>query len=172
MIVTLSDVAALTVDVTIWVALGVTVGYLHHRLPATSLASDGPVTSLRRFEAGGTWYHRRLRIRWWKDRLPEAGAIFSGGLSKRRLPGSDRAGLARFVRETRRAERVHWWLLAATPLFILWNRPVLAAAMVAYGVAANVPFIAVQRFNRGRATRALRRLDRAHRPIRVTESVV
>jgi glycosyl-4,4'-diaponeurosporenoate acyltransferase len=170
MIISLSDTATVAVDVAVWAVLGVTIGYLHHRLPTSSLATDGPVTSLRRFETGGTWYQRRLRIRSWKDRLPEAGAVFSGGLSKRRLPGSDRQGLALFVRETRRAERVHWWLLAATPWFILWNRPLVASAMVLYGVVANLPFIAVQRFNRGRASRALSRLGRAERSPRVAES--
>ena len=34
-----------------------------------------------------------------QDRLPEGGAIFRGGVSKRSLPGVDRAGLERFAIE-------------------------------------------------------------------------
>lgn len=172
MIVSLSDTVAVAVDVIVWTVLSVSIGFAHHRLPARSLDTDGPVTSLRRFESGGTWYQRRFQIRSWKDRLPEAGAVFSDGLSKRRLPGTDRSGLERFTRETRRAERVHWWLLSAAPFFVLWNRPAVAAAMLVYGLVANVPFIAVQRFNRGRAIRALGRLGRADRLDLVPESVL
>ena len=53
---------------------------------------------------GADRYRRWLRINRWKDRLPEAGALFAGGVSKRQLPSYDVAGLELFVRETRRAE--------------------------------------------------------------------
>ncbi len=55
-----------------------------------------------------------------------------------------------FVRETRRAELAHWWALACGLLFVLWNPPLAAALLVAYGVAANLPFILIQRYNRFR----------------------
>lgn len=164
MIWQLSDTVALVIDVTILAVAGVVVGYLHHRLPAERLAEDGPITRLRGWESDGEVYDRWLRIRRWKDRLPEAGATFRGGVSKRALPAADRAGLVAFARETRRAERVHWSLLALAPLFVLWSPPVLAASMVAYTLAANVPFILIQRFNRGRLLRALRRPVRTGRP--------
>jgi len=146
---------ALIVDIAVWSIAGVTIGFVHHHVPVERLSRDGPLTRIRRWERGGRWYQRTLRISAWKDLLPEAGAFFRGGVSKRSLPSRDRVGLERFAIETRRAERVHWSLLALCPIFWLWNPPVLAIAMTAYALIANVPFILVQRFNRARLHRIL-----------------
>ena len=117
-----------------------------------------------RFETGGRWYERRLRIKAWKDRLPEAGALFAGGLSKRTLPaGVDRrAGLELLVVATRRAEWVHWVIPLLVPVFLVWNDVWVLAPMALYAVAANGPCLLVQRYNRARAVAALsRRAGRA-----------
>ena len=143
-------------DVVAWGLLSSAVGYAGHRLPVRALAEDTAWSRLRGVERDGRLYER-LGIRRWKDRLPEAGALFRGGVSKRHLPGRDPAALSRLVVETRRAEWVHRTLLAAGPLFLLWNPPPLAAAMLAYGVAANLPCLVVQRYNRARLLRVLGR---------------
>ena len=147
------------VDVAAWGFFHAATGYAAHRLGADRLARDGWLLRPRGFEAGGRCY-RRLRIHRWKDRLPEAGALFEGGVSKRELPATDREGLAVFVRETRRAELTHWWAMACSPLFLLWNPPLASALLVSYGVLANLPFILIQRYNRFRAQSVLARLSR------------
>lgn len=138
------------VDIAAWGAFHAATGYAAHRLGDARLSREGWLLRPRRFEAGGRWYRRRLRIHRWKDRLPEAGALFAGGVSKRQLPAYDAAGLRAFARETRRAELAHWWALACGPLFVLWNPPLAAALLVTYGVLVNLPFIAIQRYNRQR----------------------
>jgi glycosyl-4,4'-diaponeurosporenoate acyltransferase len=151
------------VNSAVWAVWGTAVGYAGHRLPLRVVDHDNRLTRIRRWERGGrTW--ERVGIRRWKDRLPEAGAFFGGGMSKRSLPGRDADDLARFAAETRRAELVHWAVLAIVPVFALWSPPLLFAAMVAYGVVANVPCIAVQRFNRARIVRVLARRERALLP--------
>jgi glycosyl-4,4'-diaponeurosporenoate acyltransferase len=149
----------LVVDVLAWGFFHAATGYAAHRLGDHRLAQDGPLLRRRSFEAGGRWYRRRLRIHRWKDRLPEAGALFDGGVSKRELPGLDADGLRTFVRETRRAELTHWWAMSCSPLFLLWNPPLPAALLVTYGVLVNVPFIAIQRYNRFRTLPLLERLE-------------
>ena len=95
-----------------------------------------------------------------QDRLPEAGDLFDGGISKRQLPAHDPAGLEVFVRETRRAELAHWWAMACGPLFVLWNPPLASALLVGYGVLVNLPFIVIQRYNRARIRSVAERLAR------------
>ena len=100
----------LVVDVLAWGFFHAATGYAAHRLGHHRLAHDGPLLRQRRFEAGGRWYRRRLRIHRWKDRLPEAGALFDGGISKRELPARGRVawvvtGGSRVVRGARRAAR-------------------------------------------------------------------
>ncbi|MFC7489863.1 MULTISPECIES: hypothetical protein [unclassified Knoellia] len=149
------------IDVVAWGAFHATTGYLAHRLGPQRLARDGWVLRARDFEDAG-WYRRRLRIHLWKDRLPEAGDLFAGGVSKRELGTLDDAGLEAFVRETRRAELGHWWAMACSPFFILWNPPLASVLLVAYGVLVNLPFILIQRYNRLRIDALL--IRRRRRP--------
>jgi glycosyl-4,4'-diaponeurosporenoate acyltransferase len=146
-------------DAALWAAWSAAAGYAAHRIPARRLATDGPLTRLRAVERDGRAYER-LRIRRWKDRLPELGAAFPGGVSKRGLRSGDSADLRRFVAETRRAELVHWTIPAIVPVFALWNPGLLMAAMVAYAAIANLPCLVVQRYNRARLLRVLARRER------------
>jgi glycosyl-4,4'-diaponeurosporenoate acyltransferase len=152
-------------DSAVWAGWSVVVGYTAHRLPAARLDHDGVFTRLRPWERGGRIYER-VRIRRWKDRVPELGGAFRGGVSKRSLGGDGPGSLEAFAVETRRAELVHWAVPAVTPVFVLWNPPGLLAAMVAYAVVANLPCLVIQRYNRGRAQRIIER--RARRAARGT----
>jgi glycosyl-4,4'-diaponeurosporenoate acyltransferase len=151
-----SNGAIVALDALVWAVWSAAVGYTAHRLPMHRLEHDGPLTRLRSWEDCGRVYER-LAIRRWKDRLPELGAVFRGGVSKRSLPSRESADLARFAAETRRAEIVHWAIPAVTPLFALWNPAWLVAAMAVYAVTANLPCLIVQRYNRGRLLRVLAR---------------
>ena len=152
---------AVVVDVTVWALAGAGIGFGAHTIPATRFADDGWLTRLRPIEEDGRWYEQRLGIKAWKSRLPEAGALFRDGFSKRSLTDGSTAHLARFVIETRRAELTHWSVLALAPLFFLWNPWGLGLVMCAYAIAANVPCILIQRYNRARLARVLVRARRA-----------
>ena len=152
----MSPAMTVAVDAVAWGVFHSATGYAAYRLDETRLSRDGWLLRPRGFETAGGWYRRRLRIARWKDRLPEAGALF-GGVSKRHLPAYDRAGLQLFVRETRRAELAHWWAMCCGPVFVLWNPPLAAVLLVGYGVLVNLPFIIIQRYNRFRILALLER---------------
>ena len=143
----MDDSSTALIDAVVWTALSVTFGYAGHRLPTHLLRQENVVTRIRPFEDGGRTWQRYLAVRRWKDALPEAGAFF-GGVSKKHIRG--RADIDPLLCETRRAELVHWSLLAASPLFALWNPLWLTVAMIGFACIANVPCIIVQRFNRAR----------------------
>jgi glycosyl-4,4'-diaponeurosporenoate acyltransferase len=149
----------IVVDVVAWGLFHGATGYAAHRLGEERLSRDGWLLRPRRFETTAR-YRRWVRINRWKDKVPEAGALFPGGVSKRELPSYDVAGLELFVRETRRAELGHWWAMACGPLFVLWNPPLAAGLLVGYGVAVNAPFILIQRYNRLRTQAILARRSR------------
>lgn len=152
-------------DVVAWGFFHAVTGYAAHRLPARHLTRDRGPLRLRSFE-DAQGYRRLLRIHRWKDRLPEAGALFAGGVSKRELGALDEDGLEAFARETRRAELGHLAAMACSPFFLLWNPPVASVLLVAYGVLVNAPFILIQRYNRLRIDRLLTRRRRAPSPPR------
>lgn len=109
------------------------------------------------WERDGRSYESAFRIKAWKDRLPDAARWFEGGFAKGRLGGRDPSYLRRFSRETWRGELCHWVALSCAPVFLLWNPLWADAVMVGFGVAANLPCILAQRYNRARFQRLLSR---------------
>lgn len=156
-VVYLNDLQTLLLDIWAWGLVHFSTGYLIHKVPARRLSNDGWLFKARAFEDDGRLYQRRFRIMRWKDKLPEAGAMFAGGISKQSLIGVDDDGLSRFAIETRRAELTHWLAALPGPLFVLWNPGHAVPLMILYGVGVNAPFIMIQRFNRQRIGRILER---------------
>ena len=146
-------------NVAFWPAWTFVVGWIAQRTPDAQYLRENVVTRPHSIERDGDWYRVTWQIHRWKDRLPEAGALY-GGFTKRTVSAGDVATMEQFVIETRRAELAHWGMAAGVLVTTLWN-PWWAAGINA-GVAAssNIPCIAVQRYNRlrlGRAVDAARR---------------
>ena len=157
MIISLADGWAVALSSLVWFVTSLIVGRVATGWDLERVRRTGPVTRLRGWERNGAWWVRHLRVLRWKDRVPEAGAFYAGGYAKRTVGSRATPDLERFRAETIRAERVHWLLLASTPIHLVWCRPTVALGMAAFGVAANVPFVIIQRTNRGRLDRVLDR---------------
>lgn len=139
----------------IWIGIHIGSGYLAHNMPLSWFDPEGPLYRSRRIERGGRLY-RAFGVHRWKDALPEAGAFFEGGFSKRSLTTAKAGYLERYLRETCRAEASHWISAALAVTFFLWNPWYIGAIMIGYGLATNLPFIMVQRYNRPRIARVYR----------------
>jgi glycosyl-4,4'-diaponeurosporenoate acyltransferase len=94
------------------------------------------------------FYRRWLRVRKWKAMLPDGAPWVGGTFSKRVLERRDSAYFRQFVLETRRGEAAHWLMLVCFPIFFLWNPHWTWWVMALYAIAANLPCIVVQRYNR------------------------
>ncbi len=162
----LSDGAIATSCALGWLAWSLLIGYGAQRLDPHWLAGftalDGPLP----WVDDPQWCQRVLGIRRWKDHLPEAGAFFPGGRSKRSLSGGEGPGtmaeqqiqLERFLAETRRAELVHLALLPFALVTALWCPPWAVGVNLVFAALFNLPCLLVQRFNRRRLLRLLGRL--------------
>ncbi|MFI5040706.1 MAG: hypothetical protein ACHQNA_02445 [Acidimicrobiales bacterium] len=149
------------IDAGVWAIVGLVAGYGVHRIGAARLDHDAWWSRPRGWEREGRAYRRWLRVDRWQSHLPEAGPVFAGGIDKRQVGGRSTRALETYATETRRGELAHWLCLAATPLFVLWNPPLLFAVMIGYAAVANVPCIVSLRYNRLRLGRILRRRHRA-----------
>jgi glycosyl-4,4'-diaponeurosporenoate acyltransferase len=138
-----------------WPLIHLTVAFVALRLPAHLFARNSWLTAPRRWERDGRIYRDKLAIRRWKSLLPD-GAPWLGGFAKKKLYARDSAHLAQFILETRRAEIAHWCMLCCLPVFFLWNPPWACLVMTAYALAANLPCILAQRYNRIALDRAVR----------------
>ena len=143
-----------------WPLIHLAVGFVALRLPPRYFARDIWLTAARRWERDGRFYRNWLAIRKWKSLLPD-GAPWLGGFAKKRVCARDSSYLAQFLLETRRAELAHWCMLGCLPLFFLWNPPWACAVMTGYALAANLPCILAQRYNRIALDRVVRTRQRA-----------
>lgn len=136
-----------TVNVLAWPVIQIGVARWMLRRPEEDFCGESWLTRLRAWERRCHVYRRVLLVPRWKKYLPDGGA-WLGGPPKKRLAG--RKHVDALLCETRRGELAHWYMLACTPVLFLWNPPWACAVMLGYGLAANVPCIVAQRYNRAR----------------------
>lgn len=130
-----------------WPIVHITISFVSLSVPSELFDADNWLTARRRWEDDGRLYKRWIGVRKWKAFLPD-GASWLGGFSKKKLSCRSREYLRQFLRETRRAEIAHWCTFGCLPVFFIWNPPWACCVMAAYAVAANLPCILAQRYNR------------------------
>jgi glycosyl-4,4'-diaponeurosporenoate acyltransferase len=147
-----------------WPVIHLGVSFVTLRLPQDLFEHDTWVTVPRKWERDSRVYRDGLAIRTWKSMLPD-GAPWLGGFAKKKLKQRDESYFTQFLAETRRSELAHWCMLCCLPVFFLWNPPWACCVMTAYALAANLPCILAQRYNRIVLDRILQTRRRA--PARV-----
>jgi len=130
-----------------WPVIQLSIGFVAVRIPPQVFACDTWLTAPRSWERDGHMYRDLFAIRKWKSLLPD-GAPWLGGSAKKKLLKRNPTALAQFLIETRRAEIAHWCMLGCLPIFFIWNPQWARWVMTAYALAANLPCILVQRYNR------------------------
>ncbi len=144
-----------------WIGFSFLIGFICHLIPFSFYSPKNPIFKERFWEFGGKLYEFLFFVRLWKDKVPEAGELIKiNPFNKKKLASRELSYLERFVVETSRAELVHILVLLITPLSYPFNPPIGDYIMTAYGVLANVPCIIIQRYNRIRLLRLLKKISR------------
>jgi len=81
-----------------WVAVQMGLAWAFTKMPVEWFESGKP----RAWERTGRFYERVLRIKAWKDSLPDGAGWFSGGFPKGTLAGMNRDYLARIFHQRER----------------------------------------------------------------------
>ena len=145
-------------DIDMWFVIHLGIVSIALRIPARKFDPKSFFFRQRSFENDGRLYVNFFKIKCWKEYAPD-GAEFSKdrGFPKKKLKETGNRYLHKFCIETCRAEATHWMLIGAAPFFFLWNRLWVGVFMIFYAVAQNLPLIMIQRYNRIRFRRILRR---------------
>lgn len=157
MLVELSIGWVITLNVAAWLVIQFGLAWGLTQFAGSRFNSDCFFARTRNWERRGRIYERTFAVKRWKDKLPDAAGWFRGGIPKARLRAATPESMRIFLRETWRGETVHWLALFALPLFCVWNPPWAVLVNAAYAVAANLPCILVQRYNRARFRQLLAR---------------
>lgn len=156
---TLSGWGAVAASVSLWLLWSIVIGALANQLPDRLLGWRDPCQPDHQGGAPLRIYERWLGIRIWKPWIPDAGDALPGGVSKASLARRDPLALQRLSLETRRAELVHWALWPAWMVTVLWLPPSGVLINLVFATLFNLPCLLLQRYNRLRLGRTLRRLS-------------
>lgn len=153
----LSISLTIIVDFAAWFFVHMGSALLTLNLPDRFFDNDNYLYRSRNWEKSGEIWQNLFRVRAWKDRLPDGATILKKGFPKKKLQSRDPDYLAAFIRESRRAELTHWIAMPPAVLFFLWNPPPVGLIMIVYALAANIPCVVAQRYNRARLQRILQK---------------
>jgi glycosyl-4,4'-diaponeurosporenoate acyltransferase len=143
---TLKVLTLIAVNAFGWLVLQLSIAAVATRIDSQNFSRDLFLYRTHSREIG--FYRKWLQIRRWKGLLPDGAPWVGGSFRKKRLLARDPAYLRQFIIETRRGEAAHWVMLACFPIFFLWNPPWAFIVIALYAIAANLPCIVVQRYNR------------------------
>lgn len=111
------------------------------------------------FENEGKFY-TKLKINKWQNKLPDMSRVFPKLMPSKKMEGRSPERLSIMIQETCIAEFVHGMLcLCALYCLKLWRGlgGILLSGL--YIVLGNVPYILIQRYNRPRLVRLLKRVE-------------
>ena len=112
--------------------------------------------SLKKWEKNGKFYTDILKIKKWKDRLPQY--VAKNGFSKRTLSYRlNKEYINRFIVETCRAEWNHLMCCMYFIISVFINSKLNALIFSIIPIAINLPFLFIQRFNRIRLYKLVNR---------------
>lgn len=125
-------------------------------LPDRFFDPDSFLFRTHKFEKNGEFYQKVFKVKLWKARLPDGGAVLrKQGFKKKNLKDLSSENLSLYLIESARGEMTHWlaiwvfWVFGFfTPFYVLFM-------MFAYALALNLPCILAERYNRPRIRRIL-----------------
>lgn len=146
-----------TVFILIWHAI---VWFFCVRADASFFDPSKPIYKIHNWEVENSFYTKKLKIKKWKDKLPQY--IAKNGFSKKQLKNiseMEPTYIQKFISETCRGEWDHLMCCAYVPVSFWINPLPYAILFSCIVVFCNLPFIAIQRYNRLRLLRLYKKLD-------------
>lgn len=112
------------------------------------------------FEKEGRFW-RKLGVHRWKDKVPDMSRLL-GDMVKKQLAPDGKTDYALLVQETCVAECVHFYLgLLSLGAFALCRSGWMVCIVAVYILLGNLPFQIIQRYNRPRLLRLMRKARKA-----------
>jgi glycosyl-4,4'-diaponeurosporenoate acyltransferase len=113
----------------------------------------------RKWEHGGHIYEHIFRVKRWKSNLPDISDFMKWRFNKKHLAESSSDYLSVFLTESCKSEFTHWMIIFSTLLFQLWSDLISTLLIFILAFILNLPYIIIQRYNRPRLIRLLRRAN-------------
>lgn len=127
----------------------VTGALIGRTMPDRRLNFEAFVFRSHKCENNGKIY-RLFLVHKWKGILPDGAKYFKGDFTKKHLLETSSEYLSKFIRESCRAEIVHYLGMIPFIVFFFLVPAYIAAILIGYAILVNAPCIIAQRYNRPR----------------------
>lgn len=145
---------ALIINILYWPIVHVVISYWALNWPLDKVLKISWLFDEKKWERGGKFYEDVLKVKKWKNKLPDGASLLGYGFKKGRLSKRDADYLKLYANETCRGELAHWVTFLMVTFTFIWNPWWAHVIMVTYAILGNLPCIIAQRYNRA----CLRRL--------------
>ena len=130
--------------------------FLCKNLKISFFNPDKKIYKIKSWELNGSFYIKFLRIKKWKDKLPQY--VAKDGFSKKTLRKNlNKEYISRFIIETCIAEWNHLMGCMYFVISFLVNSGFYAIIFSVLAIILNIPFLFIQRYNRIRLYKLLNR---------------
>ena len=129
--------------------------YLVNLLSYPALYRMYPFFRTHKWENGGKIYQDIFRVRAWKEYIPVAGTFDKKSIGRNGHPGPEY--LTKYILESLRAELCHGYAFIFALMICLISGPSADIKIIIWSVLLNAPCIIIQRFNRPRFERVVKR---------------
>ena len=147
--------AALSDNIFLFILLSIANTFLSLKFPKSILDYQNWIYKDKKWEDGGEVYQRVLKVRNWKNQLPELSDFLKPIFSRKHIASFDEKHIQKYLLESCRAELTHWGIILSSLLFGIWSSFLQTFFMIFLALGLNLPYVIIQRYNRPRIIRFL-----------------
>lgn len=156
----LNTIGTILLDILAWIMFHLGIGYCTSKMDIAHFNPASKFYQAFKWEKNGEIYEKIFKVHSWKKFIPNGSALYKEGYSIKNLRSTRIEDIDQWIKESCRAEFCHWVMIIPGFLFFLWNSVEAGWAMVVYAVANNLVPIIMQRYNRPRALKFMKILER------------
>lgn len=144
-------------DLIIFLLFSLILTLLAERLPIRFYNYKRWLYRERKWENGGRIYDKIFFVKKWKSFVPDISDFLKWRFSKKHIQSVEKNYLERFLMESCKSELTHWLIICSSLLFFIWGGLFAFLKILLIAVILNLPYIMIQRYNRPRLLRMLRK---------------
>lgn len=150
----------IVLDIVAWAIFHMGISLFTLQLPDVFFEKTSILYRTRSWEKEGEIWQKYFTIKSWVKYIPDGSRLLGEtGFYKKKLQQTNADYFETFILETKRAELTHVLSILPAFLFFIWN-PIWAGwVMVVYALVVNVPIILLQRYNRPRLEKIVKRKE-------------
>lgn len=146
-------------DLGAFLILSIIVTFISTKLPERYYDYRTWIYKERKWEKNGEFYQHVFKVKRWKDHMPEIADFIKSAFPKNSIKEFSHEYIEKFLLESCRAEFAHWCIILSSIIFLVCQGTAAFVFILLAAILMNAPFIIIQRYNRPRIIRIMKRKD-------------